>query len=89
MNRTLMPISDEQYFSGLQKYYHMISKANTIEEYDKVEKYGDIITAQGKNIKTNMFSGMLLSALIGHIQSLKQEKFAKFAAQAYNEWQPS
>ncbi|TET89660.1 MAG: hypothetical protein E3J96_01410 [Sulfurovum sp.] len=78
---TLLPITQQQYFEGLQKYLYMLRNLKNIEEYNRLEKtYGKLF--ENRYCTNGNFIG---STIIGALHKIiQEEKQAILANEVYS-----
>jgi len=81
---TLLPITQQQYFKGLQTYLYMLHKLKNIEEYNRLEKtYGKLFENRYCT-NGNFIGSMLIGAMHETIQKEKQTILANEVYSRYN-----
>jgi len=81
---TLLPITQQQYFRGLQKYLYMLHNLKNIEEYNRLEKtYGKLFENRYCT-DGNFFGSMLIGAMHETIQKEKQTFLTNEVYSTYN-----
>jgi len=81
---TLLPITQQQYFEGLQKYLYILRNLKNIEEYNKLEKtYGKLFENRYCT-NGNFIGSTIIGALHKIIQEEKQTIFANEVYSIYN-----
>jgi len=81
---TLLPITQQQYFEGLQKYLYMLRNLKNIEEYNKLEKTYGILVENRYCTNGNFIGSTIIGALCKIIQEEKQTILTNEVYSKYN-----